>query len=209
MDRQSSSQTSSSLLGRLGRDPNDAAAWGEFVRRYGRKVYVWCQRWGLQDADAEDVTQNVLLEVARKMRVFVYDPSKSFRAWLKTLAHAAWCDWLEGRRRPGQGSGDKAVLDALASVEARDDLVTRLEEEYDCELLEEAVARVRLRVEPRTWESFRLLAQEGLSGAEAAARLGMKVGTVFVAKSKVQRMLQEEMRRLEGVPEPGGAARRR
>jgi RNA polymerase sigma-70 factor (ECF subfamily) len=185
-------------LGRLGHDPNDPKAWADFVRRYGRKIYLWCRGWNLQDADAQDVTQNVLMEVARKMRTFRYDPSRSFRAWLKTLTHGAWCDWVASRNRPGQGSGDSGVLDVLATVAAREDLVRKLEEEYDVELLEEASARVQLRVEPRTWEAFRLLALEGLSGAEAAARLAMKVGAVFVARSKVQKMLQEEIRKLEG-----------
>ena len=75
-----------------------------------------------------------------------------------------------------------------------------IEREGDRELLEKAMALVRLRVKPHTWEAFRLMAFEGVSGAEVAERLGMKVGTVFVARSKVQRMLQEEMQKLE---EPG------
>ena len=92
MATRADSRTSASLLGRLGADPKDAAAWSEFVRRYGRKILLWCQQWNLQPADAEDVTQNVLLLVARQMSSFRYDPQRSFRAWLKTIAHAAWCD---------------------------------------------------------------------------------------------------------------------
>ena len=59
-------------------------------------------------------------------------------------------------------------------------------------MLAEAQARVRQRVEPHTWEAFRLTALDGLSGAEAAGRLGLKVATVYKAKSKVQQMLHEE-----------------
>jgi RNA polymerase sigma factor (sigma-70 family) len=198
MDSDAHARTSATLLGRLGGDPADATAWDEFVRHYGRKILQWCRHWGLQDADAEDVTQNVLLQVARKMKTFTYDPTKSFRAWLKTLTHAAWCDWVEGRKKLGQGSGDSQVLELLQSVAARDNLVRLLEEQHDAELLEAASAQVRLRVEPRTWEAFRLMAFEGLSGAEAAARLGMKVASVFVFRSRVQKMLQEEIRLLEG-----------
>jgi RNA polymerase sigma-70 factor (ECF subfamily) len=204
MDHRSDSGTRASLLARLGGNATDAAAWDEFVRHYGRKVLQWCRHWNLQEADAEDVTQNVLLLVARKMQTFVYDPAKSFRAWLKTLAHGAWCDWVDANKKLGQGSGDSGVLDLLQTVEARDDLLRRLEEQYDAELLELASVRVRLRVEPHTWEAFRLLAFEGLPGAEVADRLGLKPGTVFVAKSKVQKMLQEEIRLLEN--EQGGAA---
>jgi RNA polymerase sigma-70 factor (ECF subfamily) len=163
------------------------------VRRYGGQIYRWCRRWQLQEADAQDVTQTVLVKLAQKMRTFHYDPARSFRAFLKTLTHYAWCDFLEGRKEPGAGSGDSAVLETLKTVAARDDLLRRLNEEFDQELLEEAVARVQERVEPHTWEAFRLTALEGMSGAEAARQLQLKVATVFKAKSKVFKMLQEEM----------------
>lgn len=197
-------RTSASLLGRLGADPQNAAAWEEFVRRYGGEILRWCRNWKLQDADAQDVTQNVLLRVARQMQRFRYDPSQSFRGWLKTVAHAAWCDWLEAQQRQHQGSGDSRMLQALATVEARDDLLRKLEQEYDLELFEAASARVRLRVEPQTWEAFRLQALEGLSGAEAARQLGMKVGLAFVAKSRVQKLLQEVIKELDAAVEPAG-----
>ena len=191
------SVTPVSLLSRLCRDPNNPGAWEEFVQHYGPKVLLWCRHWGLQRADAEDVTQDVLLDVAQKMQTFRYDPARSFRAWLKTLAHGAWCDWLKRRSRQAQGTGDSRVLELLQTTAARDDLVRKLEEGYDAELLETAGVRVRLRVGPRSWEAFRLLAFEGKSGAEAAAQLGMTVGAVFMAKSRVQKMLREEIRKLE------------
>ena len=81
-------------------------------------------------------------------------------------------------------------------MEARDELTRRLQETFDQELLELAAARVRARVKERTWEAYRLTALEGLSGAEAAARLGMQVGTVYKAKSKVNAMLQETLRQM-------------
>src|SRR5205085_6200505 len=168
-----------------------------FVEHYGAKIYAWCRRWDLQEADAQDVTQNVLLKLAEKLRDFEYDASRSFRAWLKTLTHHAWSDYQEARRRPGQGSGDSQVGLLLDSVVAREDLLQRLEEEFDRELLDEAMARVRLRVAPQTWEAFRLTAVEGLAGAEAAAAIPMQVAQVFVAKRRVQTMLQEEVARLE------------
>jgi RNA polymerase sigma-70 factor (ECF subfamily) len=66
----------------------------------------------------------------------------------------------------------------------------------------EALDRVRLRVEPQTWEAFRLTATEGLSGDAAAARLGMRLTAVFKAKSRVLRLLRDEVARLEqgGIP---------
>ena len=98
--------TSTTLLGRLRLEPADQEAWAEFVRRYGPLVYRWCRDWRLQEADAQDVTQAVLVKLAGKMRDFSYDPSKSFRAYLKTLARYAWCDFVEASRRPGGGTGD-------------------------------------------------------------------------------------------------------
>jgi RNA polymerase sigma factor (sigma-70 family) len=190
--------TSPTLLGRLGRVPADEAAWGEFAERYGRRIYSWCRQWQLQQADAEDVTQHVLLKLAHTMRTFTYDPSRSFRAWLKTVTHHAWRDFVDGRNRAGAGSGDTKVLEQLQTLPARDNLVNELDDEFTRDLLDEAMARVRLRVLPHTWQAFQLLTEEGLSGAQAAARLGIKIATVYVARSKVQKMIQAEVRKLEG-----------
>jgi RNA polymerase sigma factor (sigma-70 family) len=191
------SGTRITLLGRLQHDPTDARAWGEFVDHYGVKIYGWCRKWRLQEADAQDVTQAVLLKLACKMRDFRYDPSRSFRSWLRTLTHHAWSDFLQMRSRAGLGSGDSNVADMLHSVEARDDLIRDLEGQFDHELLEEAMARVRLRVAPQTWEAFRLTAVEGLAGAEAAQQIPMQVAQVFVAKRRVQKMLREEIAKLD------------
>ena len=164
---------------------------------YGRKVYAWCLAWGLQDADARDVTQNVFVNLAVRMRDFRYDPNRSFRGWLKTLTRHAWHDFRRFRGRHCRGTGDSGVMDRLANVAARDDFARRLEEAFDHELLRDAIARVRLRIEPHTWEAFRLLAQENWSGADAARHLRMKVSTVFSARSKVTRMLREEIAKHE------------
>jgi RNA polymerase sigma-70 factor (ECF subfamily) len=199
------SGTRISLLGRLRRDPSDQAAWAELVAHYGGKIHAWCLRWGLQEADSQDVTQDVLLKLAKAMENFSYDPTRSFRAWLKTLTNHALSDFLQGRPRLAQGSGDSRVFDMMNSVEARTDLLQRLEEEFDRELLEVAMTRVRLRVAPQTWEAFRLTALEGLSGAEAAERVPMQVAQVFVARRRVQNMLQEEVKKLEQDGTDGGA----
>jgi RNA polymerase sigma factor (sigma-70 family) len=192
------SRTSVSLLARIRRDPSDQAAWREFVQRYAPKIYRWCRQWKLQEADAEDVTQEVLAKLADKLRTFEYDQALSFRSWLKTVTHHALSDFLTERRRSGPGSGDSRVAQLLENIEARTDLLAYLAEEFDRELLEEALARVQLKVPPRRWEAFRLTALEGLSGAEAAARLEMNVTTVFTSKCKVQKLVREEIRKLEG-----------
>lgn len=196
-------RTSASLLCRLRDLPTDQGAWSEFVDRYGAKIYGWCRRWHLQDADARDVTQAVLAALCIKMKSFTYDPTLSFRGWLRTLTHHTWCDLIASRRQVLVGNGANEGSDRLESVEARNDLLARLDEEFDHELLDEAILRVRLRVEPHTWEAFRLTALERMAGALVAERLGMRVATVFKAKSKVQKMLREELSRLDRSG-PGG-----
>lgn len=190
------SHTSVTLLGRLRRFPADQTAWSLFVDRYGRKILAWCRQWNLQDADAEDVTQSVLLKLADKMKSFEYDAARSFRAWLKTVAWHVLSDYCDSRKAVAVG-GDQTV-ELLGNLEAREDLVQRLDEEFDRETFEEAASRVKSRVTPKTWEAFERTAVQGQSGLEAGAALGMKVATVFVARSKVQKMLQEEVQRLEG-----------
>jgi RNA polymerase sigma-70 factor (ECF subfamily) len=172
-------------------------AWNEFVCRYSPKIDRWCRRWGLQEADAQDVTQMVLLQLATKMRRFAYDPTRSFRGWLKTLTQHAWSDFIAARQRAVTATGDSQTLQALGTLEARQDLETCLEEAFDLELMELATRQVRQQVEPRTWEAFRLTALDGWSGAEAAAHLGMQVDAVFKAKSNVKKRLQEAVRQLE------------
>ncbi len=193
----SSLSTNLTLLGKLRQSPRDRAAGEEFVERYGPRIYAWCRHWRLGEEDAQDVTQNVLVRLAEKMSTFHYDPSGSFRGWLWTLTRHAWQDYVEGQGRQVRASGDSDSRRCLAEAPAREDLVQRLNEEFDRELLDEAMARVRLRVEPQTWEAFRLLALEGWTGAETGQKLGMKVASVFVARSNVQKLLRREIQDLE------------
>jgi RNA polymerase sigma factor (sigma-70 family) len=194
-----SSRTSVTLLGRLRRDRNDQAAWNEFIARYRPQILRWCRRWRLQESDAQDVTQAVLLKLNRLMATFEYDPSRSFRGWLKTLTHHAWRDMMSDRQRFGLGSGDSAMREFFESLEAGDDLVQHLEDEFRRELMDRAMVLVRPRVHPQTWDAFRLTALEGCSGAAAAARLEMKVARVYLAKSDVKKMIREEVQRLEKI----------
>jgi len=193
--------TSLSLLERLRHSPDDTAAWVDFVDRYGTLIYDWCRRWNLQDADAKDVTQAVLIRLVRGLKTFQYVPGRSFRGWLWTVAHNAWQDFVTSRRRSkltGIGDSSESGDDPLDAVVCRDDIMARLDREFDQELLAEAQARVRIRVEPKTWDAFCLSAEGDVPAAEAAKRLGMTVAAAFKAKSKVLRMLREEIRRLEG-----------
>jgi RNA polymerase sigma-70 factor (ECF subfamily) len=196
MSETHAASTRVSLLERLG-DPADQDAWREFDRRYRPQILGWCRHWGLQDADAEDVSQRVLERLMRRMRAFVYRPGGRFRAWLRVLARGVLRDYLKGQGRPGSGSGDPAVARLLGRLEAHDDLGQRLREQFDLDVLERAACRVRRRVEGHVWQAWHGSAVEGLPGAEVARRTGLPVGQVYVAKLRVQRLLREEIRRLE------------
>jgi RNA polymerase sigma-70 factor (ECF subfamily) len=190
------SRTQWSLLERLAQSGGrNQAAWSEFVDRYGRKIYGWCLRWRLQDADAQDVTQIVLLKLAQRMKDFTYDPGRSFRAWLKTVTHHAWQDYVDSRRTATLAAGG----DRLDSVAAREDLARELERLFDLDMLETAMQRVRLRAAPHTWMAFSMTAVEGIPAPEVARRLGMKIARVYAARSTIQQRLQEECRLLESA----------
>ncbi len=188
--------TSVTLMARLQRFPADPEAWDEFVERYRPMIRAWCLKWHLQDCDADDVVQDVLVKLIAAIRKFQYDPVRSFRAWLKTVTQHALSDFVASQRKdPGQTA---APIESIAeSAEARTDLEKRLEDAFDAEVLELAMHRVKKRVKPGTWEAFHLTAVEGLTGAAAAARIQIPVAHVFVAKNRVQKMLQEEARALK------------
>jgi len=196
MQPRDDSKTSPTLLGRLALVPTDQAAWSEFVDRYGPRIVKWCRSRGLQDADILDVSQAVLAKLAVRMRGFHYDPSRSFRGWLRTLVRNAVSDALAARGRL-VGIGSSKTSELLASLEAREDLVRRLEEEFDHELLEAATRVVRLRVASKTWEAYYLTTFEERPANDVAATLGMRVGAVYQAKSSVLHMLEEEVLKLE------------
>jgi RNA polymerase sigma-70 factor (ECF subfamily) len=190
-----------SLLMALSSDPGDQSAWSAFVDRYGPQIHAWCLRWRLQEADAQDVTQMVLVKLVRHLPDFAYDPSRSFRGWLRTLTAHSWSDFLGDQVRGVRGSADAGVAEMLNTMQARVDLVRHLEEAFDQELLELAKEEVRRRVEPHTWEAFRLTAIEGVAAAEAASRLGIRVATVYRARHVVQTMLRESLAALESGEE--------
>lgn len=188
-----------SLLARLG-DAGataDATAWPEFVRIYGPHVIHWCRAHGLQDADAHDVAQNVLVKVWRQAASFRYDPSKTFRGYLRRVVLTSVCDWADQSRRQPRPDSGEPISRVLDDLPAREDLAARIERAYDTELLDAAMHEVQQRVEPHTWAAFRMLALEHRSGAEVADHLGMQINTAHVARKKVQRMIRDTVARLD------------
>lgn len=191
------SRTRVTLLHRISQNPADQPSWSEFVQLYGPTIRTWIIHWGLQEADAQDVVQNVLLRLTKKLPQFQYDSSRSFRGWLKTLTHHAWHDFVTEAGYRHRGSGDSSVMDQLQSVAAREDLAARVEATFDKELLEVALGRVRERVASTTWEAFRLAALDGLAPQQVADKLGVRVSQVYLSKHRVQKLVQEEIKAIE------------
>jgi RNA polymerase sigma-70 factor (ECF subfamily) len=190
--------TSPTLLDQLG-DLNNHRAWGTFVERYKPLIERWCRQWGLQPADAEDVSARILAKLTESMTTFRYDPAHRFRGWLKTVTdNAVRSFWRDLKRRPGVlGSGDTDVQKTLEQVEtpaAVEGLARELEETMgnDLERASEVTARVRARLQPHTWQAYWLTAMEGESPKEVAAKLGISTAQVYVARNRVNKMLRAE-----------------
>jgi RNA polymerase sigma-70 factor (ECF subfamily) len=185
-----------SLLAAL-KDPGKReAAWGRFQRRYEEIILRWCLRRGLQQADAEDVTQTVLTRLFGRLPEHRHDPSRPFRSWLKAVVQNAIRDLRRaGQRHPAdRGVGGSSFLDRLANLEGPESLgevAEALAGVTDPDL-EAAVQRVRARVAEATWQAFWRQAVDGLPAAEVAAQLGMSIGSVFQAKYRVVSLLGEE-----------------
>jgi len=192
--------TSVGLVIRLTSGVADPQSWERFVYTYGPQFVRWCQDYGLQEADALDVTQDVLLRLSKQLTKLEYDPQRSFRGWLHAVILGAWSDWVKSQRKHARTVTGDDALQRLCEVTQGQDLVARLEARYDQELFELAAERVQRRVTPQTWQVFERLAYQGQSAAEVAQALGVTPGGALAARARVQRLLREEVARLEQHP---------
>jgi RNA polymerase sigma-70 factor (ECF subfamily) len=186
-----------SLVLRL-RDGKDREAWRQFVQIYAPVVYRYARKRGLQDADAADLTQDVLRAVNGSVGRFEGNSSRgSFRGWLFTLAHHKLYDLLARQRRECAGSGDSGVLEMLQRQPAaeNEELWNR---EYQQRVFAWAVEQVRPAFQERTWQAFWQAAVEGRSGQHVAEELGMTVAAVYLAKSRVMARIREQIQQIQG-----------
>jgi RNA polymerase sigma-70 factor (ECF subfamily) len=190
--------TRASLLARLG-DPQDRAAWQEFVALYGSLVYGFARNRGLQDADAADLTQEVFLAIAQAADRRKYDPKQgTFRGWLYGITRNKIAKFLQRRRLQPVGSGD---TNAQRRLDEQPDLgpdpQAAWELEFQKQLFRVAAAKIEGSFAPTTWKAFWRTAVDGKSASVVAKDLGLSVGAVYVAKSRVLARLIEEMLRLQ------------
>ncbi|QEH32937.1 RNA polymerase sigma factor SigX [Aquisphaera giovannonii] len=183
--------TSATLLQRL-QDPGNADAWAEFAGRYGRAIKGWCLRRGLQEADADEVSQGIVAEIHDRLRRFSYDPWRGrFRGWLRAVTHSACANFLER-------DASRRFRPLVDDLPARDDLDAEVDREARRELMEAAAARVRARVTGRDWDVFRELTSGGRKAPEIAEGRGLSVASVYMIKHRILAQIREEVRRLDG-----------
>lgn len=183
--------TSSSLLVQL-RDAGDVAAWRTFVDLYTPLVYGYVRRRGLQDADAQDVVQQVFTQVSQAIRSFDYDPARGrFRNWLGVLTGRAIGRHVRIAARPGQGPGlgaDEASLNALEGEVAPDWI-----DEFNAQVCRMALERILPEFDPLVWQAFEMTWISEQDPQEVADAVQRPVGWVYKAKFKVLQRLKDEV----------------
>lgn len=190
-------ETRLSLLLRL-RDGRDQQAWGEFAAIYEPLIYRLARSRGLQNADAMDLTQDVLTRVHRAIDRFDPSPENgSFRGWLNRIARNLTINFLTRQKGP-RGSGDTGMHALLESQPvSRDEAESIFQLEYQRELLRIAAERVGPQFTESTWQAFWLTAVEGQSIEHVAQLLNKSPGAVRVARCRVLARLKREVANLE------------
>jgi RNA polymerase sigma-70 factor (ECF subfamily) len=186
-------ETRNSLLLRV-RDPADQEAWEAFTAIYRPVIYRLARRRGMQDADAEDLTQRVLVSVSQAIRTWEKDEQRgTFRAWLLRVARNAIINTLTRTPRDA-AAGGTSVLDRLKAEETQDTAMNDLiEDEHRRAIFRWAAAQVRTEFHDATWMAFQLTAVDGLSVEAAATEIGKSTGSVYAARSRVMRRLKAKV----------------
>jgi len=197
---QESPATRASLLVRI-RDGGDVGAWQEFVRLYAPVIYGFARKRGLQDADAADLMQDVLRSVSSAVHQLDYDRVRgTFRGWLFTVTRNKVFNFLESRSRRVQASGDSRVQQRLEQhADAKGELATDWEADYQRAMAAQAMECVKGEFQAATWEAFIQTAVEGRTPSQVSARVGLSVGAIYVAKSRVIARLRQEIERMQEV----------
>lgn len=189
--------TQKNLLVRI-QDANDYEAWCLFVDTYGPVLHKYAQRQGLQDADAADLTQDVMWRVSRVMREFRYDPEQgTFRGWLYTVARNSLRNFLTSAARRETGAGDTNFQKLLEQLPDETEDSEVWEREYERHLLIVVVEQIKGVFTETTWQAFWQTAVEAKNVKEVAQTLGMSMGAVYVARSRVLARVRQEVEKLE------------
>lgn len=186
--------TRNSLLARL-QDSGDLAAWAEFESIYRPAIYRFVRGRNLQPADADDLTQQVMIAVAKKLGQWDPDQSGSFRAFLLTVTRNATLNHLTRRSREHPMAEGEQMTGIQGVV------TPGMDEEIDWEfrraVFRSVAATVREEFKPSTWDSFWLVAVLGYAPSDAAQQLGLSIGAVYVCKSRVIKRIRDRIAELD------------
>src|SRR5262245_2193450 len=185
-------QTRQSLL--LRAQTGEENAWKDLTDLYRPLIIGWLNRQGVPARDLDDLSQDILLSVVKHLPTFEHSGRRgAFRSWLRTIVCSRTTDYwraIDAGTQAQGGSGATAALQQLADPAS--DLNRQWEEEHDRYVLNCLLDLVEAEFEPATMQAFRRLTLEGASGAEAAQELGLSVGAVYVAKSRVLQRIRQE-----------------
>lgn len=178
--------TRASLLSRL-RKTSAGDSWQEFFDLYWKLIYNIARKQGLDDSEAQDVVQETMISVSRAMPNFQYDPERgSFKNWLRTVTE--WRIKDQFRKRP------RAVaLPEGFQTAAPDEFGTIWDKEWEKNLVDGAIARVRSRVTPRMFQVYSFAELQGKGAREASRVLGVTLPTVYLYSHRVKKAIQREL----------------
>jgi RNA polymerase sigma-70 factor (ECF subfamily) len=169
-------------------------AWERMVELYQPLVFGWLRRQGVGHHDAEELTQDVLSVVAQEMPQFEHNGRPGgFRRWLRQITvHRALGFFRAGKLRAAAVGGSE-FRDQLAEL-GRDDsrLSHQWDREHDAQIVRQLLVRMASCFEEVTLSAFRHLVLDEMPAADVARQLGISVGAVYTAKSRVLRRLREE-----------------
>jgi RNA polymerase sigma-70 factor (ECF subfamily) len=200
--------TRSSLLHRL-KDWGDHGSWQDFFDTYWKLIYSVAIKAGLSDVEARDVVQETVLAVAKQLRSGGYDRTKSpFKRWLCMITERRIIDHFRRRtdpklrHRPAE-TGDPASTDTLARQP--DPASLRLdqvwEEEWQKNLVDAALERVKQQVTPKQFQIFDLSVLRELPVSEVTSLLKVNAAQVYLARHRVGGLLKQEVKKLEARAE--------
>jgi len=192
-----SPETRVSLLLRV-RDPADQQAWHEFVEIYWPVIVRLARRKGLQETDADDLAQTVMMSIAKSIERREHDRQQArFRTWLNRVVQNAILNALT-RRKPDRAAGGSGLQDVLEQQPSQRHLDSDLLKlEYRREVFRWAARQIQCEFEAATWNAFWLTTVEEKSCEEAAQITGKQVGSVYAARSRVMRRLREKVAEYE------------
>lgn len=182
-----------SLVLRL-REASDQAAWAEFLEIYEPLVLRLLRSRGLQEADAREVAQEVFLAVARAVERWEPNPDRgSFRGWLARITRNLMINYLARQHRHPRADGRVEMHELLSRQPANDASSRWFDHERQKAVFGWAADQVREEFRASTWEAFWQTAVAARPAAEVAREIGLSLGALYVAKSRVMARLRAKV----------------